>query len=196
MKELAEAQTLERMAQTTIVHGNNVDDLMINDRQYRLVANYRDAYSDDRLAARFSEFLEKYDYIVGDIAADQLRLHGLYEEGKTGVSRALQIGALQDYLYENINFGAPYFVLENLNPHVIEEIDEPAMHKPRRRGGRKHQNQSNSTHQNQSGPVIKEQKKEVANRQTVRQKAQGKAVTKGNNRKRRFEIRNRVSDEG
>lgn len=192
MKELAEAQTIERIAQTKIVHGDNYEDIFVNERQYKLVANYRDAYNDDRLAARFSEFLEKYDFIVGDIASDQLRMHGLYQDGKTGVSRNAQISALQDYLFEDINFGAPYFILENLDPHEVVEEDDPAMHKPHHRTGRKH---NGGNKNNEGGPVIGEKRKPVKAQKNFRDRKPGKAVTKGNNRKRRFEIRERQSHE-
>ena len=52
---------------------------------------------------------KKYDFLVGDIAADQLRLHGFYKDGATGVARSQQISALQDYLYEEVNFGGTIF---------------------------------------------------------------------------------------
>ena len=49
------------------------------------------------MAARFSDFLEKYDFIVGDIAADQLRLQGFYKDGTKGIARSQQISSLQDF---------------------------------------------------------------------------------------------------
>ena len=118
MKELAEEQFIKRQEATTITAGDD-NIIFINERSYRLVEDYREAYNQQKMAARFSDFLEKYDFLVGDIAADQLRLRGFYKDGTAGIARSNQISALQDYLYEEVNFGAPYFVLENLEPHDV-----------------------------------------------------------------------------
>jgi uncharacterized protein YutD len=143
MKELADAQFIERQASTAITTGETATDIFINDRPYRLVKNYREAYDQQKLAARFSDFLEKYDYLVGDIAADQLRLQGFYKDGTKGIARSQQIAALQDFLYEQSNFGAPFFVLENLAPHEVVEVEEKDVSKPKRRR-RQHKNGANS----------------------------------------------------
>ena len=108
MKELADAQFIERQAGTAITTGDTPEDIFINERPYRLVKDYREAYDQQKMAARFSDFLEKYDFIVGDIAADQLRLQGFYKDGTKGIARSQQISALQDFLYEEANFGAPF----------------------------------------------------------------------------------------
>ncbi len=137
MKELAESQFAERQTATTIVAGSQPNTLNINGRGYELVKNYRDAYDEDMLAARFSTFLEKYDYLVGDIASGQLRLRGFYEQGTPGIARNQQINSLEDYLFEDINFGAPYFVLHNLyhgkkdnGKAEIDEKKKPVAKKP------------------------------------------------------------------
>ncbi|WP_419154447.1 YutD family protein [Weissella bombi] len=139
MKELADAQFIERQASTAITTGETPEDIFINERPYRLVKNYREAYDQQKMAARFSNFLEKYDYLVGDIAADQLRLQGFYKDGTKGVARSQQISALQDFLYEQANFGAPFFVLENLAPHEVIDAEEKEDIKPKRRR-RQHKN--------------------------------------------------------
>jgi len=192
MKELAEEQFLKRQQATTITSGDTPEIIFINERSYRLVHDYRDAYDQAKLAARFSDFLEKYDYLVGDIAADQLRLHGFYKDGATGVARSQQITALQDYLYEEINFGAPYFVLENLEPHDVDEgEDEPPVRRKRRRPRRpsapsKHQPAKNN------GPAIAEKTHPQRNGKAKHVKERANTVeTKGNNKRRRFQIRER-----
>lgn len=191
MKELAEAQFIERQAATTIVHDpNDPAVLVINDRAYRLVENYRDAFKEAQLAARFSYFLEKYDFILGDIASDQLRLRGFYRAGTAGVARSQQITALADYLYETVNFGAPYFVLENLAPHAIAEEETSKGHQRRHRGRRHHG----------KGRAHQEKAELSENRRPVRQNkpgTKGRPVdvkTKGKRKQRHFEVRERVTN--
>lgn len=91
-----------------------VDDsnLLIGERQYRLVRNYREGFDAERLGERFSEVLTRYDYIVGDWGYDQLRLKGFFREDDRKSMPEQRIDALEDYLYEYCNFGCAYFVLE------------------------------------------------------------------------------------
>jgi uncharacterized protein YutD len=200
MKELAEEQFILRQQATTIIAGEADGMYVINGRKYQLVLNYRDAFDKEKLAARFSELLEKYDYFVGDIAADQLRIRGWYKDGTEGISRSQQISALQDYLFEDINFGAPYFVFENLEPHALPEEEEEAIKRPRRR------NNTRSGSKN-SGAAISERRTKQPDKQTGRthentnertgntRGAQNRkpkqATTKGSNGRRRFQIKER-----
>ncbi|GAA2899521.1 YutD family protein [Enterococcus pseudoavium] len=91
-----------------------VDDsnLLIGERQYRLVRNYREGFDAERLGERFSEVLTRYDYIVGDWGYEQLRLKGFFREEDRKSLPEQRIDALEDYLYEYCNFGCAYFVLE------------------------------------------------------------------------------------
>lgn len=192
MKELAEAQFAERQAATHIVHArDDFDNLQINERSYKLVVNYREAYDDAKLAARFSEFLEKYNFIVGDIAADQLRLRGFYNKGITGIPRNQQITALEDYLYEEVNFGAPYFVLENLEPHdVQEDVDAGEGTKRRQRSRRR----PHSTKNKDKGAAVKETKRPVQNKKPTAGK-NTEVKVKGARKKRHFEVRDRKPEQ-
>jgi len=189
MKEMAEAQFAERQAATKIVHAaDDFDKLQINERSYKLVVNYREAYDDAKLAARFSEFLEKYNFIVGDIAADQLRLRGFYNRGIAGIPRNQQITALEDYLFEEVNFGAPYFVLENLEPHEIHEDIDVAEGTKRR-----HRSRRRNSHPKNKGAAVKETQRPVATKKPTPNK-NSEVKVKGTRKKRHFEVRDRKTD--
>lgn len=210
MKELADAQFIERQASTAITTGETATDIFINDRPYRLVKNYREAYDQQKLAARFSDFLEKYDYLVGDIAADQLRLQGFYKDGTKGIARSQQIAALQDFLYEQANFGAPFFVLENLAPHEVVEVEEKDVSKPKRRR-RQHKNGANKAKQPNSKtnnknnksqnhrdnkkrkktPVIKEKVNTTNQPAKHVGKRSNSVATSGSKKHRHFQVRER-----
>lgn len=201
MKELAEEQFIKRQEATTITAGDD-NIIFINERSYRLVEDYREAYNQQKMAARFSDFLEKYDFLVGDIAADQLRLRGFYKDGIAGIARSNQISALQDYLYEEVNFGAPYFVLENLEPHDVPEAEEEpnTAHRKRRRQRRSTGNSNGNG--NTAGGHHKPKPKTAAIAETTKPApGNGKAKhvkerantveTKGRKKRRRFQIRER-----
>ncbi|MBM7713021.1 YutD family protein [Enterococcus xiangfangensis] len=88
--------------------------LLIGERQYRLVRNYREGFDAERLGERFSEVLTRYDYIVGDWGYEQLRLKGFFREEDRKSLPEQRIDTLEDYLYEYCNFGCAYFVLERI----------------------------------------------------------------------------------
>ncbi len=91
------------------------DEITIDGLKLTLQENFKDAFDASKLAIRYTPLLKQYDYIVGDISADQLRLRGFYQEDRE-VTADQKISALADYLYEYVNFGAPYFVLSNAAP--------------------------------------------------------------------------------
>lgn len=88
------------------------DEISIDGMKLSLVDDFKEAFSEDGLTLRYTPLLKQYDYIVGDLSAGQLRLRGFYHEERS-VSADQKINTLADYLYETVNFGAPYFILKN-----------------------------------------------------------------------------------
>ena len=126
LKEKTIAQQAERKSVYRVTRRG--DEIEIDRLTLELVDNFKDAFDVDKLAIRYTPLLAQYDYVVGDISAEQLRLKGFYHNDKS-VANQDKIQTLQDYLYEYVNFGAPYFVLENINPRV-REARENTSHKP------------------------------------------------------------------
>lgn len=104
--------------QRIVLHENNL--VTIDKREYRLVEDYREAFDIEQINERYSDVLNRYDYIVGDIGFEQLRLKGFFGNHQKKMPLDTRIGALQDYLYEYCNFGCAYFVLERLDPSEIQ----------------------------------------------------------------------------
>ncbi|QEA58466.1 DUF1027 domain-containing protein [Leuconostoc koreense] len=122
LKERTRKQQEERKGSYKVKKlGNEVE---IDRLTLEIVEDFKDAFDEDKLAIRYTPLLAQYDYIVGDISAEQLRLKGFYNNDRA-VNNHDTIQHLQDYLYEYVNFGAPYFVLENINPRVPEISERP-----------------------------------------------------------------------
>ncbi len=83
----------------------NETDLMIGEREYKLVADHREGFNAEKLGERFSDVLARYDYIVGDWGYEQLRLKGFFEADDRKALPEQRIDTLEDYLYEFCNFG-------------------------------------------------------------------------------------------
>lgn len=116
------AEAIQALASDVQMTGPN--ELLIDGRPYLLLENYREGFQIDKLKERFSQVLTKYDYIVGDIGYDQLRLHGFYEANSKKGYPSQSIERLQDYLFEYCNFGCAYFVLKNLDVQTPEPANK------------------------------------------------------------------------
>lgn len=130
------------------------DEVLINDHEYRLEENYRDAFNDELLAERFVGLFSRYDFLVGDIGSGQLRLKGFYSDS-TSVANNLKISRVQDYLYEYCGFGCPYFILKNM------QVNERAKNRWLRDQKRSDSKKSTKTRQSKK---VKKTRKPVSRR--------------------------------
>ncbi|WP_093228141.1 YutD family protein [Thermoflavimicrobium dichotomicum] len=82
---------------------------------YELLTNYRDAWNPEAFKKRYSEILNKYDFIVGDWGYGQLRLKGFFHDHHVRATTETKISYLEEYLNEFCNFGCAYFVLRRVS---------------------------------------------------------------------------------
>lgn len=131
----------------TIYRVEKVDEthFKLNGHPYELVKEYREGFDADQLAARFSNVLSKYDYIVGDWGYDQLRLKGFYAADNPLFVPEQGVETIEDYLYEYCNFGCAYFVIHN------EDVRIP----------RQHHRRPHSHHAKKKTPVIRERRRKI-----------------------------------
>lgn len=86
----------------------------INNIQYEVVEDFRNGFNEEAFKARYSDILNKYDFVVGDWGYGQLRLRGFFEDQNQKASFDTKISTLSEYLYEFCNFGCPYFVVKKM----------------------------------------------------------------------------------
>ncbi|MEF3304384.1 YutD family protein [Paenibacillus sp. GYB003] len=87
----------------------------IGSKTYELVQEHKNGYNFEAFRDRFSEVLERYDYIVGDWGYSQLRLKGFFKESNKHGNKDTCASGIQDYLNEYCNFGCAYFILRKVN---------------------------------------------------------------------------------
>lgn len=90
----------------------DTDTFLLSNVEYKLIDNHKEAFDLEMMEERYTDYLLKYDYIVGDIAYEKLRLRGFYEDRRKGVPIDMKISNLEDYLIEYCSFGCAYFVFE------------------------------------------------------------------------------------
>ncbi|WP_243290421.1 YutD-like domain-containing protein [Bacillus sp. FJAT-47783] len=88
--------------------------ITIQNQQYELVKEFKNGFNEEAFKARYSEILNKYDFIVGDWGYNQLRLRGFFDDQNQKATYDTKISTLDEYLYEYCNYGCAYFVLKKI----------------------------------------------------------------------------------
>lgn len=88
--------------------------VQVQNNTYELIEDVKEGFQEEAFKARYSEILNKYDYIVGDWGYNQLRLKGFFEDQNNRSTYDTKISTLQEYLFEYCNFGCAYFVLHKI----------------------------------------------------------------------------------
>lgn len=86
--------------------------IILNNNNYELLHNYKDAFNEEEVKEKFTEYFNDYDYILGDIAYNKLRLKGFYNENNPKVNKINNYKNIDNYLKENCAFDCRYFVLK------------------------------------------------------------------------------------
>lgn len=98
--------------------------IAIGHMHFKIIENYRDAFDGEQFALKYSEVLNKYDYIVGDIGYEKLRMSGFYRDNKAKVERDKKFSAIGDYISEYCNFGCAYFILQKLTKDEVKALKD------------------------------------------------------------------------
>lgn len=94
--------------------------VQVGARTFHIVQNYREAFDAEKMEQRFSDVLDKYDYIVGDFGFEQLRLKGFFSTSRRKMPADNKIDHLEDYINEYCNYGCPYFVLRRIRTRDVK----------------------------------------------------------------------------
>lgn len=95
--------------------GGTMKMITIHNQRFELVKEFKNGFNEEEFRARYSEILNKYDYIVGDWGYNQLRLRGFFDDQNQKATYDTKISTLDEYLYEYCNYGCAYFVLKKVD---------------------------------------------------------------------------------
>ena len=87
----------------------------IENREYELIKNYKDAFDKEEFTNRYTDYFYNYDYIVGDIAYGKLRLKGFYDEKNRKVNKINNYKNVDLYLKNNCAVDCKHFILKKLS---------------------------------------------------------------------------------
>ncbi|MBD5429953.1 YutD family protein [Lactobacillus sp.] len=153
----------------------------IDNRQYEILDNVKEALDIEILREKYDPYLNQYDYLVGDVSSDHLRLKGFYDAtDRAAIDK--KANAIVDYLEEYCNPGSPYFVLHLLGQNEVKKIVLG------RQNRKKRNNISNKNKKKNYTPHFKERK---VHRSRIKKNTFAMKKKKPGQRKQRFVIKKR-----
>ena len=88
--------------------------ITLNNCEYEIIKNYRDAYNKEELESKFTDYFNDYDYVVGDIAYSKLRLKGFYDEKNKKVKKINNYKFVEEYLKNNYDNDCRHFIIKKI----------------------------------------------------------------------------------
>lgn len=185
LDELVAAQNEARKPLARIQRVSETE-FLINDHKYELDTNHTDGFDFDEFVRRYNPALSQYDYIVGDWGYGKLRLRGFFNDDRTETPGPF-ITALNDYILEDVNFGAAYFVVHNLEARPIIRKTRSSRGKHRNNRNRNSRGRNNN-HRNHRNHAF-EEKKVAATRPPIDKRQNMVVKTEKTSDKHHFIIR-------
>lgn len=88
--------------------------IKLENTEYELIKNYKNAYNEEEVKESYTDYFTPYDYIVGDIAYNSLRLKGFYDSLNKKANKINNYKNLDTYLKENCANDCKYFILKKI----------------------------------------------------------------------------------
>ena len=86
--------------------------ITINNKEYEIIKNYKDAFNEEELMNKCTDYFYDYDYIVGDIAYGKMRLKGFYDSKNKKVNKINDYKNVDKYLNDDCARDCRHFILK------------------------------------------------------------------------------------
>lgn len=88
----------------------------IEKNTYKLVKEYKNGFSLEKVKEKWTDYFDEYDYIVGDYAYDKLRLKGFCKKENKKYKSLNDYTKIDLYVKEDCAYECSYFILEKIKP--------------------------------------------------------------------------------
>ena len=86
----------------------------LNDIEYILEVDNKEGFDLEEVKEKCTDYFIDYDYIVGDIAYNKIRLKGFYNENNPKCTKINNIKDLDKYIENNCAYGCKWFKLKKV----------------------------------------------------------------------------------
>ena len=86
----------------------------VNGITYEVEKNYKNAFDIETVQSKLTEHFYDYDYILGDIAYNKLRLKGFYNTNSSKKEKWNDIAYLEEYIKNYCAYDCAYFLLKKI----------------------------------------------------------------------------------
>ena len=87
---------------------------IINEKEYELIENYKDAFEYDIVKEKATEYFDNFDYIVGDWSYGKLRLKGFCDVKNKNLKDYNNYKNINDYIQKECAYDCKWFSLKKL----------------------------------------------------------------------------------
>ena len=87
----------------------------VDNNNYELIKDYKNAFDIEDFQSHYTDYYDNYDYLVGDIAYNKLRLKGFYDDTNKKAKPINNYKNLKKYLEEDCAVDCKYFILKKIN---------------------------------------------------------------------------------
>lgn len=88
--------------------------LEINDRKYEVIENNNATIDEAELKEMMTDYFNDFDYILGDIAYNKLRLKGFNDKSNKNYNKINDFSNIHEYINKCCAYGCKYFILKQI----------------------------------------------------------------------------------
>lgn len=86
----------------------------VENNKYELIKDYKNGFDLEEFTSHYTDFFEDYDFIVGDIAYNKLRLKGFYDEKNKKAKEINNYNNVDKYIQEYCATDCKYYILKKI----------------------------------------------------------------------------------
>ena len=86
--------------------------IILNGNNYQLIENKNNCFNEKDILAKFTEYFDSYDYILGDYSYEKLRLKGFYDTTNKFATSINDVSHWKEYIKNFCAYECNYFLLK------------------------------------------------------------------------------------
>lgn len=88
--------------------------IKVNEKEYELIEDYRDAYNQEELEGKMTDYFDDFDYVLGDWSYGKLRLKGFCDKDNKLFRDINDIEKKGDYIKDSCAYNCRYFIIKKV----------------------------------------------------------------------------------